>query len=310
MGKVGNIEGAALFATLAPAASRSAAVRAMVAFQTAYNYLDALSEQPSSDPVANADRLHQALLCALHPDVEQLEYYECYPGDDDDGGFLTDLVKACRDALRELPSFAVVAPVAREAAGRIVDFQTLNLPERSGGHDALKSWANESTPKESLEWWEAAAGAGSSLAVHALIAAAASPDLDMYDARAVAKAYYPWGGAAHSLLDSLVDRDEDRERGQRSLLDYYLMPAHAADRLSVLASRACEAAERLPNPAGHRVILTAMCSYYLSAPECYTPEGLTITRSLTRGLGMPLNVAIWMFRVKRMAHTLTGNPYT
>ena len=311
MEKVGNIEGAALFATLAPPARRSATIRALVAFQTAYNYLDALSELPSEDPVANADQLHQALLCALHPEVEEAEYYECYPGDDDDGGFLTDLVQVCRSALRQLPSFGVVAPMAREAAGRIVDFQTLNLPEHSGGHDALRSWAKEGQPAGSdLEWWETAAGGGSSLAVHALIAAAADPDLDVYGAREIGGTYYPWGGAAHSLLDSLVDREEDTGHGQRSLLDYYVMPAHAADRLAVLASRACDATGKLPGPDRHRVILTAMCSYYLSAPECYTPEAFTITNSLTRSLGMPLNVAIWMFRIKRLANTLTRSPYT
>ena len=99
----------------------------------------------------------------------------------------------------------------------------------------MKSWAHESRPKGGeLEWWETAAGAGSSLAVHALIAAAAAPGLGATDdARDIGGAYYPWGGAAHSLLDSLVDREEDTGRGQRSLLDYYAMPAHAADRLTV-----------------------------------------------------------------------------
>ena len=41
-----------------------------------------------------------------------------------------------------------------------------------------------------------------------------------------------------------------------------------------------------------------MCSYYLSAPECYTREGAAITSSLTRALGLSLNVAIWMFRIQ------------
>ena len=67
--KRGNIEGAALFATLAPAAQRRRTIRALVAFQAAYNYLDMLAEQPSADPEANAGQLHRALRWALEVDV-------------------------------------------------------------------------------------------------------------------------------------------------------------------------------------------------------------------------------------------------
>jgi hypothetical protein len=54
------------------------------------------------------------------------------------------------------------------------------------------------------------------------------------------------------------------------------------------------------------VIVTAMCSYYLSAPECDTVEAQIITRALTRALGLPLNLAIAMFRARRLLATLTG----
>ena len=67
LSKGGNIEGAALFATLVPAVHRRTALRALVAFQTAYNYLDALSERPSEDPSLNGEQLHRALLTALNP---------------------------------------------------------------------------------------------------------------------------------------------------------------------------------------------------------------------------------------------------
>ena len=78
-GKRGNIEGAAAFAVFVPRSHRNLVLRAVVAFQTAYNYLDLLAEQPGPDPAANARRLHEALLVALgrvrtqssHPD-----YYE------------------------------------------------------------------------------------------------------------------------------------------------------------------------------------------------------------------------------------------
>jgi tetraprenyl-beta-curcumene synthase len=309
LAKQGNIEGAALFATLAPAARRHQTVRALVAYQSAYNYLDALSELPSPAPVLNADQLHQALLTAFDRDAAHPDYYAHNP-DSGDGGYLQATVDACRQALSCLPSLDAVAPTARAAAARIVDFQALNLNEAQGGHDALASWATAETPPGSgLHWWETAAAAGSSLSVHALIAAAADPYVDSGDARAIDRAYFPSIGALHSLLDSLVDRAEDHERGQTSLLDYYPSPGAAATRLGALAGRAHRATERLPDRHAHRVIVTAMCSYYLSAPQCDTAQGRIVRRSLTDALGMPLTVALAMFRVKRLAAGLTHRDF-
>jgi tetraprenyl-beta-curcumene synthase len=310
LGKHGNIEGAALFATLAPAAQRRRTVRALVAFQTAYNYLDALSEQPSEDPLLNGEQLHQALLTALHPTVAHADYYARSPRSED-GGYLNGIVDACRDALAGLPSYALLAPRARVAAARIVDFQALNLSDAHGGHVGLERWATEATPPGSgVAWWETAAAAGSSLAVHALIAAAADPDLDPAEIAVIDRAYFPWIGALHSLLDSLVDRGEDHQHGQRSLLDYYPSPTTAAVALSSLALRARAGTRSLPNRNAHRVILTAMCSYYLSAPQCYTAEAHRITRALTDALGAPLSVAIALFRTRRMLATIAHGSYT
>jgi tetraprenyl-beta-curcumene synthase len=305
----GNIEGAALFATLAPAVYRRRTIRALVAFQTAYNYLDALSELPSEDPVVNGYRLHQALVIALQPGAAHPDYY-AHNRDRGDGGYLTAILDACRDAVAGLPSYPLLTQTVQEAAARIVDFQALNLSEDQGGHDALERWASEATAAAGgLEWWETAAGAGSSLAVHALIAAAADPRLDGFDACQIDRAYFPWIGALHSLLDSLVDRREDREGSRPCLLNYYPSPAEEATRLAVLAIRARDHIARLPSPRAHRAIVTAMCSYYLSAPECDTAESQLITRALTGAIGLPLSVAIAMFRARRLVATLTGNLY-
>lgn len=323
--KRGNVEGAALFAVLVPGAHRRTAVRALVAYQTAYNYLDALSELPSDDPIANGRQLHQALLVALEPGAQHPAYYEhsfqhkhslrhadaprCADGAD--GGYLQAIVDACRQALVDLPSYALLAPTARAVAARIVDYQALNLSRGQGGHGALERWASEATPAGSgLAWWETAAACGSSLAVNALIAAAADPHLDPRDIAQTDGAYHPWIGALHSLLDSLVDRREDRDGGRLCLLDHYPSTTSAASRLADLALRCKSACERLPGARAHRVIVTAMASYYLSAPECDTAEAQAIARALTRVLGRPLRVAIAMFRARRLLRSLTGRSYT
>jgi tetraprenyl-beta-curcumene synthase len=329
--KRGNIEGAALFATLAPAASRAHALRALVAFQTAYNYLDTLSEQPSDSPLANARQLHLALPSALDvgappltadaPNRAQsdaqhdsrpssLDFYARSP-ERDDGGYLRGLLETCSGALTELPSYAVVAADAQAAAARIVEFQALNLSDADGGHAVLQSWASGLAPRGSgLAWWETAAAAGSSLPVYALIAAAASPDVDSCQVDAIHRAYFPWIGALHSLLDSLVDRREDEAEGRRCLLDYYGSTTNSVARLGGLAVRACSATRDLPHPSAQRVIVTSMCSYYLSAPECRTPEAFAIDAALTEALGHELTATVALFRSKRLLHTLTNRAYT
>jgi tetraprenyl-beta-curcumene synthase len=320
--KRGNVEGAALFATLVPGTHRCATVRALVAYQTAYNYLDALSELPSADPIANGRRLHQALLVALDPAAEHPAYYQHSSQHERssqnadamqraDGGYLQAIVDACREALVGLPSYALVAPSARAAAARIVDYQALNLSRGQGGHGALERWAGEATPVGSgLAWWETAAASGSSLAVHALIAAAANPHLGPRDVAQTDGAYHPWTGALHSLLDSLVDRREDLDGGRLCLLDHYPSTTYAAKVLADLALQSRMACERLPAGLAHRVIVTAMASYYLSAPECDTAEAQAIACELTAALGRSLSVAIAMFRARRLLRKLTGRTYT
>jgi hypothetical protein len=60
----------------------------------------------------------------------------------------------------------------------------------------------------------------------------------------------------------------------------------------------------------HRVIATAMCSYYLSAPQCATAEAQTSIRAITDELGPALSVAILMFRAKRLIHNFTDRSYS
>ncbi|HEY2719476.1 MAG TPA: DUF2600 family protein [Solirubrobacteraceae bacterium] len=308
--KRGNVEGAALFGVLALRAHRRDAIRALVALQSAYNYLDELAEQPSADPQSNARRLHLALLAAVSPAPTHVDHY-AHNREREDGGYLAALIDACRESLLRLPSYRLVAPALAAAATRTVDFQALNLAESQGGQAALERWARALTDTgQGIDWWEAAAGAGSSLALHALIATAAAGELDSSTPALVDSAYFPTIGALHSLLDSVVDRDEDREKGQRSLLANYPSPAYAAGRIAMLAREGSAACRALPGSRTHRVILTAMCSYYLSARQPRTTESRLVRAGLIDALGFDLHLAILMFIVKRSLARLYGSVYS
>jgi tetraprenyl-beta-curcumene synthase len=309
LSKRGNMEGAALFAVLAPREQRRETVRALVAFQTAYNYLDALAEQPSADPVADGRQLHQALLVALDPAVEHPDYYALHR-QGDDGGFLAALVDTCRTALATLPSHAAAAAAASAAAARIVAFQSLNLTEAQGGHEGLERWALCHTPRNSaLRWWETAGAGGSSLAVHALIATAANPAARPQDVNAIEAAYFPWIGALHSLLDSLVDVAEDECVGQRNLLSYHGSPAQAGLAMGMLAQRAAVAARELPDGLRHEVILVAMATYYLSSPEASAPHARVVADDVAAALGPLVAPALVLFKARRAAARLVHGGY-
>jgi tetraprenyl-beta-curcumene synthase len=297
--KRGNIDGSAAFAILAPRAQRATVIRAQVAFQSVYDYVDTLSEQPNPHPVANSRRLHQALLVALDDEAAQSNYYAHQPSDSDDG-YLEEIVDACRNSLSRLPSYASVSGPARSVTERIVAYQSLNLPELQGGHRHLETWALKATPPGTgLRWWETAASAGSSLGLFALIGAAARKELTHAEAIAIEGAYWPWIGALHSLLDSLVDAPEDAAAGQRSLLDYYGSPEEAASRLEMLAANAIRATSELPGAREHALILAGMASSYLTAPEAGSPTARLASPGILKKLGAATTPSMVVFTVRR-----------
>jgi tetraprenyl-beta-curcumene synthase len=295
LAKRSNVDGAAAFAVLRVGRRRRALVRALVAFQLAYNYLDALAEQPGGRSPENARRLHQALFAAVGCEPVSRDFYE-HHAQSRDGGYLAELVEVCRAALTTLPSYACVAQSLHEAVARIVGFQSLSL----AGERELERWAVEQLPDSRLRWWEIAAGAGSSLGVHALIAVACARTLPAEDLRALDGAYFPVIGALHSLLDSVVDVAEDATTGQLSLVGCYRGRQAAATRMGALTGLAMERARALPDARRHNVLLVAMACNYLSSPSSQLPEVVRISRAVREQLGALTVPTLLVFRVRAL----------
>lgn len=297
--KRGNMEGAAIFATFAPRRGRRTAIATAVAFQAAYNYLDTVSEQPCGDPIAAIGRLHGALLVALAPEDPHFDYYGLL-GACEDGGYLRAMVDGTRQTLTALPSWRAMAKDAADAAARVVAFQSFNLSEDNGGHAMLAVWGDMETPPGcALHWWETGAAAGSSLGVHVLIAAAADRRLHAGQVQALQRAYFPWIGAFHTLLDSLVDAAEDARVGQRSLADYYTDPQQAAMRMRWLAQRSRAEAEMLPGSA-HGLVLAAMTALYMSEPQAAAPSLSHAREAILACSGTSTRAALSVFAARRL----------
>jgi tetraprenyl-beta-curcumene synthase len=298
-----SLEGAVAFAAFVPPSFQRPVITALTTYQVIFDYLDTVTEQPNADPIRNGRQLNQALIDALEPRDIGIDYYAHHGSDD--SGYLEALVKACRAALAVLPSYAANRTPVRRAAERIVTYQSLNHGDSSRSHDAFARWAREETePSTGLRWWETGAAAGSSLAVLALISAAADPALTPRETTALEVAYYPWIGALHTLLDSLIDHQEDTEApGQRSLIDYYASPAEMAARLEMIAMQAVRHTEVLPHAYNHAIILAAMASFYLSDPQASTPSAQPAKERVLATMG---KLAIPTMLVMKTRQVVTG----
>lgn len=234
--KRGNVEAVAVFATLAPLRERRAVLRAIVPLQLAIDYRDVLEEAGEAE-----DQARDAYLTAL--ETGWVREIECLAG--------------C----------SAVAPLLRAAVERCREGQRQTHAAAAGESAELRRWAAALPAPADYRWWELAAGASSSVAAHALIAAAADPAASAETAALVDAAYNPPVGALTVFLDDLVDREADRAAGEHNYLDYYESPGDAGERLAEIARRAEAQIEPLPHAARHRAILAGVGAFYLSAPE-------------------------------------------
>jgi tetraprenyl-beta-curcumene synthase len=301
-----NLEGAAAFAALVPRANRPMVVRALVACQAICDYLDLLSEQPSRDPIANGYRLHEALIVATTPGEPHRDYYAHHP-QGEDGGYLRMLIDGARSALSALPSLSSVVDPLGLATERIAVYQSFNHGDAQGSYEPFERWAAQTTnPHTGLRPWETAAGAGSTLAIFALIAAAADPRLRFSAAREVESAYFPWICSLHSLLDSLVDHEEDIASEGRALVGYYSSPRDAAHRMGVIAKEAMGRVRALPDGRRHALILAAMASFYLCELRSSTsPHAQLAAASVLDAIG---GLAVPTMAILTARRSLRGAP--
>jgi tetraprenyl-beta-curcumene synthase len=294
----GNLAGAAAFAAFAPLRRRASVVRASVAFQTAYDYVDSLAEQPSLMPFSNGRALHEALHVALCPSASHAAYYRHHRCTDD-GGYLCLLVDACRAEMRQLPSHRVIERHLAVAADRMIAYQA-RIHSSGSEARALAAWARRHTPPGSgLTWWEGAAAAASSLGAFALVTAAADPCLSVAEADAIDRAYFPWAGALHVLLDSLVDQPVDVSSGHCSLVAHYGRPEETAARLGAIATMAFASTRTLRRGTRHAAILAVMSIQYLSSPAAQLPHAALARERVLEAAGVLAGPALVVRRRTR-----------
>lgn len=285
--------GAALFAATTPRRRDPELVRALVAYQVICDYLDTLAEQPNPDPIRNGARLHRALADAV-ADGPLADHYRGHAVRDD-GGYLAALIAACRESCRALPAYEAVRTAAVREASRN-EVQGINHAPAGIREPALRRWAvaaQARDPRAAADagWIELAAASSSSLAVLALIAAAADPDTTEHTAERVRRAYFPWIASLSSLLDSVTDRERDLESGELNFVSQYPSQAVAAARLGEVTRRSIAGARSLPRGERHVVLVVGMIAMQVSGPGARLPWTKPVTHAVLRAadaLAMPL----------------------
>lgn len=99
--------------------------------------------------------LHESMLMALSPEVEGGGNYYRYRDDQDDGGYLDELVETCQDVLKKTKHYDKIAPVLHELACYYCDLQIHKHVKLEEREPRLKTWFEahkENLPE--MSWFE------------------------------------------------------------------------------------------------------------------------------------------------------------
>lgn len=266
--KAFHCEGGAIYVTAA-FSQRSVLVPLIVAFQTISDYLDNLCDRSTSLDADDFRCLHESMLDAVSLKRPLHDYYKFRRENGEpfqDGGYLQDLVSACRTQIALLPGYQAVENLISEWVGLYCDLQVYKHIRPNQRETRLIGWWEDyQSLYPELRWNEFAAAAGSTLGVFALFVAATQPSVPQSDMELYKQAYFPWISAAHILLDYLIDLEEDRIGGDLNFIAYYQDPHDSLKRLQWVMQRAREAAGRLANVSPiHLIAVDGLLGLYLS----------------------------------------------
>lgn len=292
-----HCEGGGIYALLAEPEQRDRVSQFIVAYQTISDYLDNLCDRSHSMAGDNFRLLHQALVDALtlpvkeekqagksHVPREALPNYYALQEDQDDGGYLHELVRTCQQALEGLPSLLDYQENMLVLCQLYCDLQVYKHIELDKREAALKEWWRvHQADYPELEWYEFAAASGSTLGIFYYIALASMPNDSEGLDRKVISAYFPYVQGLHILLDYLIDQEEDRQGGDLNFCFYYSSDEHKLERFSWFAQQARDAVQVLPQAAFHQMIVEGLLGLYLADQKVREQEDvLHISRKLLK----------------------------
>ncbi|OLO27639.1 tetraprenyl-beta-curcumene synthase [Alkalihalophilus pseudofirmus] len=239
-------------------------IKFIVAYQTISDYLDNLCDRSTSLDPEDFRALHEAMLHALTPGAEPVNYYR-FRDEQDDGGYLNSLVNTCQAVLTTLPSFQKVQLSMRELCQFYCDLQVFKHVKEEDRVRLLEEWfENHRENLPEMTWYEFSACAGSTLGIFCLAAYATDETLTEVTVKRVKNGYFPYVQGLHILLDYFIDQEEDRVGGDLNFCFYYQSEEEMIDRFRHFVKKAEHSIDQLPNRNFHYLINKGLVAIYLA----------------------------------------------
>ncbi|WP_066327787.1 tetraprenyl-beta-curcumene synthase family protein [Anoxybacteroides amylolyticum] len=297
--KAFHCEGGAILALLAEA-NREECIRFIVAYQTISDYLDNLCDRSTSLDPLDFRALHDSMPDALCIDAVPTNYYR-YRSEQNDGGYLHELVYTCQDVLKKVPHYDTIAPLLKELAGYYCDLQVHKHVKQEERIPRLTQWfAQHQNSLPPMEWYEFSACSGSTLGIFCLVAYAFNESFSKEMARRVRDGYFPYIQGLHILLDYFIDQEEDRLGGDLNFCFYYPNDIVLLERLCHFIEEAERRLLELPHGAFHRLIHRGLLGLYLSDEKARAhPNMRRLAKQLLRAGGSISRFFYWNGRMYR-----------
>lgn len=280
--KTFHCEGGAILALLSESKIEEC-IRFIVAYQTISDYLDNLCDRSTSlDPI-DFRSLHDSMPDALRPGQPTKNYYQ-FRNEQDDGGYLNDLVTTCQGVLQQIHHYDKISDYLLELASYYCDLQIHKHVKVEERVPRLENWFKshqDSLPN--MEWYEFSACSGSTLGIFCLVAYAFHEEFNEAIAIRVRNGYFPYIQGLHILLDYFIDQEEDRQEGDLNFCFYYSHEDELVNRLQHFMLEADKHTSGLPNEKFHRMINRGLLGLYLSDEKVRTQRSvLKVAKKMIR----------------------------
>ncbi|WP_304650473.1 tetraprenyl-beta-curcumene synthase family protein [Thalassobacillus sp. CUG 92003] len=261
--KTFHCEGGGIYALLAGENWRTA-IRFIVAYQTISDYLDNLCDRSTSMDPQDFRMLHEAMTDALTPGNQLKNYYQ-FRSEQNDGGYLEQLVTTCQDALDSVPDYEVAGGFARKLGGLYNDLQVHKHVFEEERIPRLQNWfASHQAEWPELKWYEFSACTGSTLGIFCLVSYTLSGEMSSDLAEKIARSYFPFMQGLHIMLDYYIDQMEDEAEGDLNFCSYYDHEEEMKQRFIYFVEQARSHVQLLPNPKFHEMIREGLVGMYLA----------------------------------------------
>ncbi|MBH0231087.1 tetraprenyl-beta-curcumene synthase family protein [Halobacillus sp. KCTC 3957] len=283
--KTFHCEGGAIYSVLAGHHAPDV-VRFIVAYQTISDYLDNLCDRSTSMDPDDFRMLHESMLDALNPENELKDYYQ-FREDQEDGGYLGDLVKTCQNVLGKYPQYENVRHHTGKLCALYVDLQVHKHVMEEERIPRLMNWfENHQEEWPDLEWYEFSACTGSTLGIFCLVSYTLGDRIDGRLALQIEKSYFPFMQGLHILLDYYIDQEEDEVEGDLNFCSYYNHDGQMKERFKYFVTQTNEEVSKLPDSNFHQMIHKGLVGMYLADRKVDRLKGAeTFVKDLLRVSG-------------------------